>query len=278
MSDFIIFMAAPAVACLIFSGVFTYFGCHVLKREIIFVDIALAQLAALGVTLAETIGHSHGEAETLIFSLLAVLAGAGFFSYTRRWMHRIPQEAIIGIVYVVGASVALLVASRSAHGAEHLRNILNGSILWVTWPWVGTLVIVVAGVAIPHWIYREQFGKLSNQYRKSDEEQTGSFLWDFLFYLTLGIIIVSAIETAGIFLIFAFLIVPAVVGTLFSNQLLLQWIIGGSVSAIISLSGLVLSFNLDLPTGATLVCCFGLAFIVALLFSNKQLTKQADQT
>jgi zinc/manganese transport system permease protein len=271
MADFITFMAAPAVACLIFSGVFTYFGCHVLKREIIFVDIALAQLAALGVTLAETIGHPHGDAETWIFSLLAVLTGAVFFSYTRRWTHRIPQEAIIGIVYVVGASVALLVASQSAHGAEHLRSIMNGSILWVNWPGVGTLVLLVMGVAIPHWIYRKQFWKLSNQYRKSDEEQTVNFLWDFLFYLTLGIIIVSSIETAGIFLIFAFLIVPAVVGTLFSNQLLVQWMIGGAVSAMISLFGLVLSFKMDLPTGATLVCCFGLAFVLALLFSKKQL-------
>jgi len=257
-------MAAPAAACLIFSGVFTFFGCHVLKREIIFIDIALAQLAALGVTLADTFEHQHSEAEILLFSLFAVLAGAGFFSYTRRFTNRIPQEAIIGIIYVVGASVALLIASQSVHGAEHLRNILNGSILWVTWPRVMILLGVVTLVAIPHWIYRDRFWELSVHYRKDGQQGSKHLIWDFLFYLSLGLVIVTSIKTAGIFLIFAFLIVPAVVGALFSTRFLFQLIIGSFVSAIVSMSGLILSFKLDLPTGATLVCCFGLAFFVSL--------------
>jgi len=268
LSDFLTFMAAPAAACLIFSGVFTYFGCHVLKREIIFVDIALAQLAALGVTLSDVFEHQHSEIEVLLFSLLAVLAGAAFFSYTQRFTTRIPQEASIGIVYVVGASVALLIASQSAHGAEHLRDILNGSILWVTWPRVMTLLFVVALVAIPHWIYRDQFWKLSVQYRQKVKDRSG-YLWDFLFYLTLGLVIVISVKTAGIFLIFTFLIVPAVVGALFSSRFKPQLIIGSMVSVATSLVGLVLSFNLDLPTGATLACCFGLVFFVSLFLYKK---------
>jgi zinc/manganese transport system permease protein len=264
MSDFLTFMAAPAAACLIYSGVFTYFGCHILKREIIFVDIALAQLAALGVTLYDTFGRDHNEWEATLLSLILIVAGASFFSYTKKLKNRVPQEAIIGIVYVVGASLALLITSQSAHGAEHLQNILNGSILWTTWPKVMVLLLVVSGITMHHWIYRERFWKLSHQYRHSGEGDSGNQIWDFLFYFTLGIIIVTSVKTAGIFLIFTFLIVPAVIGALFSPVFFSQFIIGTLVSAGTSLSGLVLSFKLDLPTGATLVCCFGLAFTFSL--------------
>jgi zinc/manganese transport system permease protein len=264
MADFLTFMAAPAAACLIFSGIFTYFGCHVLKREIIFVDIALAQLAALGITLADS--FEYGEWVVLMFSLFAVLAGAGFFAYTRKLISRIPQEAVIGIVYVVGASATLLIASQATHGAEHLQNILNGSILWVTWPRVFILIAVVTLVAIPHWIFRDKFFELSNQYRLTAMQESHYAWWDFLFYLTLGLVIVTSIKTAGIFLIFTFLIVPAVVGTLFSAHFKSKFIIGSLVSAVTSLAGLVISFNLDLPTGATLVCCFGLIFLICIFF------------
>jgi zinc/manganese transport system permease protein len=263
-------MAAPAVACLIFSGVFTYFGCHVLKREIIFVDIALAQLAALGILIFESIDHQHSEWEIWLYSSTAVLAGAIFFAYTRRFIHRIPQEAVIGIVYVVGASVALLIASKSAHGAEHLRNTLNGSILWVTWPKIVTFLGMVALIAIPHWVYQDRFWKVSDQYRQIESKDSQFILWDFLFYLSLGLIIVISVKTAGIFLIFTFLIVPAVVGALFSTQFKSQFLVGSIVSTATSLIGLVLSFNLDLPTGATLVCCFGLVFIFAIIVGNTQ--------
>ncbi|MBT3366056.1 MAG: metal ABC transporter permease [Nitrospina sp.] len=270
MSDFLTFMAAPAAACLIFSGVFTYFGCHVLKREIIFVDIALAQLAALGVTLADTFQHENNKWETLLLSLFFVLAGSAFFSYTRRLTNRVPQEAIIGIVYVVGASLTLLLASQSVHGAEQLRNILNGSILWITWSNVLTLLVLVAIIAVPHWVFRENFWKLSDQYRQFKKGDREYIWWDFLFYLSLGLVIVTSVKTAGIFLIFTFLIVPAVIVALFSAQFKTQLIFGSLVSAVTSLFGLVLSFNLDLPTGATLVCCFGIVFAGALFIAKKK--------
>lgn len=270
MSDFLTFMAAPAAACLIFSGVFTYFGCHVLKREVIFVDIALAQLAALGIIIAESFNQHHSEWEILVFSLLAVLAGAIFFAYTHRLIHRIPQEAVIGIVYVVGASAALLIASKSAHGTEHLRNILNGSILWVTWPRVLILLGVTVVVTIPHWIYRDRFWKVSDQYRQTNGKDSYYILSDFLFYLSLGLIIVISVKTTGVFLIFTFLIVPAVIGALFSAKFISQFLIGSLVSGLTSLVGLVVSFNLDLPTGATLVCCFGLVFLFSIFLGKSQ--------
>jgi zinc/manganese transport system permease protein len=270
MSEALPFMAAPAVACLIFSVVFTYFGCHVLKREIIFVDIALAQLAALGIMIGEILHKDHGDWETWGFSLLTMLVGAIFFAYTRRFIHRIPQEAVIGIVYVVGASAALLVASKSAHGAEHLKNILNGSILWMTWTRVMILLGMVLAVAIPHWIYRDRFWKISDQYRQTNGKDSSYLMWDFLFYLSLGLIIVISVKTAGVFLIFTFLIVPAVIGALFSEKFISQFVIGSLVSGLTSLAGLVVSFNLDLPTGATLVCCFGLVFLFSIFLKKPQ--------
>jgi zinc/manganese transport system permease protein len=270
LSDFLTFMAAPAAACLIFSGVFTYFGCHVLKREIIFVDIALAQLVALGVTLADTFRHESNKWEALVISLFFVLVGSAFFSYTRRITNRVPQEAIIGIVYVVGASLTLLIASHSAHGAEQLRNILNGSILWITWSHVLTLLALVAIVAVPHWIFRENFWKLSDQYRQMEKGDRDYVWWDFLFYFSLGLFIVPSVKTAGIFLIFTFLIVPAVIVAMFSKQFNTQLIFGSLVSAVTSFLGLVLSFKLDLPTGATLVCCFGVVFTGSLFLAKKK--------
>ncbi len=267
MSDFLTFMAAPVAACLIFSVVLTFFGCHVLKREIIFVDIALAQLAAFGVIFAETFVHTHNEWEVWVYSLISVIAGAAFFANTRKLTYRVPQEAVIGIVYVVTASAALIVASQATHGAEHIQNILNGSILWMTWPSVLKVLGVAIIVAIPHWIYRKKFMKLSNLYRQGGNGLNNTW-WDFLFYLSLGLVIVTSIKTAGMFLIFAFLIVPAVIGALFSTRFISQYIIGSVISALTSLTGLILSFNLDLPTGATLVCTFGLVFIVAIIISK----------
>ena len=263
MNDFLTFMGAPIAACTLLAVTYTYFGCHVLKREIIFVDLALAQLAALGTTVAFALELKLDSIESLALSLLFICAGGAFFAFARSWSSNVPQEAIIGIVYVVGASAALLLASGMPHGAEHLKTLLNGSILWAGWKEVAQIFFVILFVGILHWKYKDKFLEQSRTFDNSSPSLKKSIIWDFLFYATLGLVIVFSVRTAGIFLIFTFLIIPAVCGALFTNSLPRQFLIGSILGVLVSFAGLLLSYFLDLPTGATLVCSFGVAFWVA---------------
>jgi zinc/manganese transport system permease protein len=265
MNDFLTFMGPPVAACLLLAVVFTYFGCHVLKREIIFIDLSLAQLAALGTTLAFVLDLELDSPGSLALSFLFVIAGSAFFSCTKNLSESIPQEAVIGIVYVVSASLALLLASQMPHGAEHLKTLLNGSILWVTWGGVLQIFGVTLLVGGLHWVKRVQFIEQSANYKTLTAGKSQGGIWDFLFYVTLGGVIIFSVRTAGVFLIFTLLIIPAVCGALFSQSMAKQFTIGSILGIAISLAGLLLSFFLDLPTGATLVCSFGMAFLASLL-------------
>ncbi len=268
MNDFITFMGAPIAACILLTLIYTYFGCHVLKREIIFIDLSLAQLAALGTTVAFFMHLELDSPGSLALSLLFIVAGAAFFSSTRSLNANIPQEAVIGIVYVVGASVALLLASQMPHGAEHLKTLLNGSVLWINWTGVLQIFGVILLVGGVHWMVWKKIFEQSLTYKNSFDGHSQSWTSDFLFYLTLGLVIVFSVRTAGVFLIFTFLIVPAVCGALFSKSMTKQFIIGSTLGVMTSFTGLFLSFHLDQPTGATLVCTFGVAFFASLLLSR----------
>lgn len=271
MSEFITFMGAPLAACFLLSIVYTYFGCHVLKREIIFIDLSLAQLAALGTTVAFAWEMDLDSPGSLGLSLIFILLGAGFFAFTRFFSSRVPQEAIIGIVYVVGASTALLLAGGMPHGAEHLKTLLNGSILWITWGGVLKIFCVILPVGVFHWVWRGKMLEQSQSYQTPSSMSSKGVAWDFLFYLTLGLVIVFSVRTAGVFLIFTFLIIPAVCGAFFSSSIVSQFIIGSAIGVLVSFTGLVLAFFLDLPTGAAIVCSFGVIFIFSLLASRFKL-------
>lgn len=268
MNDFLTFMGPPTAACFLLAIIFTYFGCHVLKREIIFIDLSLAQLAALGTTLAFTQEIEPDSPSSLALSFLFVVAGSAFFSCTRNLSKSIPQEAVIGIVYVVSASVALLLLSQVSHGAEHLKALLNGSILWVSWGGVLKIFGITLLVGALHWKKRKQFIEQSTTYRKRIKENPRDGFLDFLFFLTLGLVIVVSVKTAGVFLIFTLLIIPAVCGALFSHSMVKQFIFGSVLGIVISLTGLLLSFFLDLPTGATLVVSFGMVFFASILLKR----------
>lgn len=267
MSEFWTFMAAPAASCLILSVLYTYFGVHVLKREIVFVDLSLAQLAALGATTGMILDVPPHSPLVPVLAFGFILAGAAFFSTTRTLAGRVPQEAVIGIVYVVAASVALLLASRSPHGAEHIRNLMNGSVLWTTWQDVLQIALAGAAVSLVHWKYFHRFHKQSEAYADRRPGGTDRTL-DFMFFATLGLVIVISVKTAGVFLIFTLLIVPAVCGALFSRTFAGRWMIGAGLSSATSVLGIALSYALDLPTGAAIVSCFGVLFLTTFLLSR----------
>ncbi len=266
MIEILPFIAAPAVACLILSITMAYFGLHVLKREIIFIDLSMAQLAALGTTLAFAWDIPLDSPKSQFFSLSLIIAGAVFFSFVRFLIPKVPQEAVIGIIYVVSSALAILAVDQTPHGAEHIKELLNGSILWISWVGVLKLTGICFLVGVFHWIFQNRFQQISNHYReKLSKEQIS---WDFLFYLSLGLIVVVSVKSAGIFLIFSFLIIPATCGLIFSNVFFNQWIIGATVGALGSVLGITLSTILDLPTGSTLVAVLGMLFLISLSISQ----------
>jgi len=267
MSDFITFMAAPALGCLVMSLIFTYFGIHVLKRGIVFIDLSMAQLAALGTTVAFALNMEEHSTGTLLFSIGFVFLGASFFTLVRFMAPRISQEAVIGIVYVFAASIAVIVADRSPRAAEHIQHTLNGSILWILWEEILQLLIIFSLLGIFLWATRKPFFKYTDQASLFETYTRKRGFWDFIFYLTLGLAIVACIQTAGIFLIFALLIIPAACGIQLHDSLGKQLLSGTLMGILVSWAGLGLSFIYDFPTGSALVCAFGITFVIILGFS-----------
>ena len=254
-ADFVLFMAAPLAACLAIVCIHAWLGLHILARGVIFVDLALAQLAALGAAVTLVAGFDPDGPAGYAASLAAAFLGAALFSFTRTRSSDVPQEAIIGVVYVVAAAASIIALDRSAHGAEHLKEVLVGQILWVSWTDVGRALGVYAVVGALHWLWRRPFLRVSNGAVGMSVAAVRA--WDFLFYATFGIVITVSVPLAGVLLVFSFLIVPALCAVLiastFRARLLLAWAVGFVVSAM----GCVLSYTLDLPTGAAVVCTFG---------------------
>ena len=241
------FLALPALACTALVAIHAYFGLHVLKRNVIFVDLALAQVAALGATAAFLLGHAPQGLASHLYSLAFTLIAAAILAGTRVWSGRVPQEAQIGVIYVVSAAAALLLVDRAPQGAEHIRQILTGNILTVGWDelrWAIPLYAIV-GLAYPRIHLRNPW------------------LAEFTFYAAFGLVVTSSVALAGVLLVFAFLIIPAAIGVLhaitFRSQLLVAWAAGTATALV----GLAISYAGDFSTGATLVCTYGFALAVA---------------
>ena len=256
----------PLLALILLPGLLVYFGLHVVERGIIFVDLALAQIAALGICVAIALGaHPGHDALPYVLSVVFTLLGAGLFAWTRFNHPRVPQESIIGIIYVVAAAAATLVLSHSAEGDEALKNLLVGNVLLVTKAEVLRTFGLFIAIGVFHALLRKRF--LMVTFHEEDAKRQGIALrlWDFLFYATFGLTVVSFVQITGVYLVFSYLIVPAVCGALFSAHIRTRLIIGWIVALVAGLSGLLLSVkmeSLDLPTGPAIVCCFGALLIV----------------
>ena len=249
--DVITFLSAPFVMCLILAGIHCYLGLHVLARGVIFVDLSLAQVAAFGATIAILFGFEHHSAASYFVSLGSTFCAAGLFSLARRHEKLFPQEAMIGIVYALASAAVVLVVDKIAHGAEHIKDILVGQVLWVTWHDVFKTALIYSGVASVHFIFRKQLLATSFGRHKGS-----TAVWDFLFYALFGIVITSSVSLAGVLQVFAYLIVPAVVGTLLFQTIRTRLIFGWALGLILSFFGMLLSYQWDLPAGAFIVVCF----------------------
>jgi zinc/manganese transport system permease protein len=257
-------LLVPAfVASLILTGIHAYLGVHVVERGVIFVDLSLAQIAALGTTVAYLGGLGlHSEGAYLV-SLAFTFIGAAVFALSRPHRStRIPQEAVIGIVYAVSAALAILVMSKATQETEHLKEMLVGNILSVTWYELGKTAALYALVGLFHFIFRQRFLTISMNGGEAERRGWNVRFWDFLFYVSFGVVVTSSVAIAGVLLVFCFLIVPSVAAMLFSERLAVRLAIGWSMGAIVSALGVALSFVADLPTGATIVATFGGALLL----------------
>lgn len=265
MHDFVLLMWKPLLACLILTGIHVYLGVHVVERGVIFVDLALAQIAALGATVAILFGHELHEPSTWWFSLGATFAGAGVLAFTRMRRARIPQEAMIGIVYAVSAALAILILSRTAEGDEHIRHMLVGNILLVNSHEIIRMAVLYGGVGMLHWLLRKPLLLISTDPEEAYRRGMRVRAWDLLFYATFGLVVTSSVEIAGVLLVFSFLIVPSVAAVLFSDRLAARLWTGWLLGVLTSLAGLGASYFWDLPTGAAVVCAFGIMLALAAL-------------
>jgi zinc/manganese transport system permease protein len=266
--DILRFLAAPFAASLILTGIHAYLGVHVVERGVIFVDLSLAQIAALGATIAMLLPFTEGDPHgpwTYWISLVFTFIGAAVFSTIRVRRARIPQEAIIGISYAVASAAAILAMSKATSESEHLKDMLVGNILAVSWPEVLKTAALYGGVGAFHYVFRHRFLAISMNHGKAEAEGVSVRLWDFLFYASFGFVVTSSVAIAGVLLVFCYLIVPSVAAMLYSDRIGRRLAIGWSMGTIVSALGIYLSVKLDLPTGATMVCTFGAVLILMAL-------------
>jgi zinc/manganese transport system permease protein len=253
------------VAGLILTGIHAYLGVHVVERGVIFVDLSLAQIAALGTTVAYLAGYDLHSRKAYVFSLAFTFLGAAIFALTRSHSQRrsrIPQEAIIGIVYAVSAAVAILVMSKATQETEHLKEMLVGNILSVSWKELATTAVLYALVGLFHFLFRHRFLLISMNEREAERLGWNIRFWDFLFYMSFGFVVTSSVAIAGVLLVFCYLIVPSVTAMFFSERLGTRLAIGWTMGAVVSGAGVGVSFWLDLPTGATIVATFGATLLL----------------
>jgi zinc/manganese transport system permease protein len=262
-------MKWPLVACLLLPGILVYYGLHIIKREVIFVDLALAQVATLGTCVCLWLGHEAEDIHNFFYSLGFTLAGALVFTFTRPSKKaRVPQEALIGIVYVVAAAAGILLLSKSPHGKEELQRTLVGDLLTVTPAQIWKTAALYAVIGLVHYIFRKQFIKLSFDHEHADQGGLNVRWWDFLFYALFGLIVTSFVQVGGVLMVFSYLIVPAASAVFLVKSVPAQLLVGWAVATLGSVAGLYWSFQKDLPTGAAIVCALGVVLLGAGLVSK----------
>ena len=260
--DIVMFLLAPFVASLILTGIHAYLGVHVVERGVIFVDLSLAQIAAFGTTIAVLAGFDPHGTGSYWMSLGFTFLGAAIFSAVRLHHSKIPQEAVIGICYAVASAAAIVAMSKSTAQTEHLKEMLVGNILSVSWEEVRKTALLYGAVGLFHILLRKKFLLISMHREEAEKQGVNVPFWDFLFYASFGFVVTSSVSIAGVLLVFCYLIVPSVGAMLYAESIGPRLAIGWTMGTIVSMLGVYLSLKIDLPTGATIVCTFGLVLLV----------------
>jgi zinc/manganese transport system permease protein len=261
------FLILPFLASLILTGIHAYLGVHVVERGVIFVDLALAQIAALGATIAILVGMDPHGGGAYWLSLSFTFVGAAIFAFARTRRGHIPQEAFIGIAYAVASAAAILAMSKATGETEHLKDMLVGNILAVSKHDVMKTAMLYGVIGLFHYIFRRRFLLISTKPEQAEEQGLSVRFWDFLFYASFGFVVTSSVAIAGVLLVFCYLIVPSVGAMLFADKVGRRLAIGWTMGTIVSACGVYFSVLFDTPTGATIVCTFG-AVLVLMFFTH----------
>lgn len=264
MSEAFQIMQMPLLACLLLPGLLVYLGLHIIRREIIFVDLALAQVAALGSSLGILFHYEPKSWENYTLSLAFTLVGAALFTFTKSKHHRVPQEALIGIVYVVAAALGVLLLSRNAEGNEELKRSLIGDVLLVSKGQVRDTFLLYVLAAVVHFVFRRKFLALS--FEPQNAVGMSVRFWDFVFYAIFGLVVTSFVQIGGVLLVFSYLIIPAVCANYLAKRLGFLMLVGWLVATSASLIGLFSSYKFDLPTGPAIVCVLAVFLLVSIGF------------
>ena len=259
------FLILPFLASLILTGIHAYLGVHVVERGVIFVDLALAQIAALGATIAILAGMDPHGGGAYWISLAFTFLGAGIFALVRAHRGRIPLEAFIGITYAVASAAAILAMSKATGETEHLKDMLVGNILAVSRPEVIKTAVLYGAIGLFHYIFRRKFLLISTDPKLAEQSGISIGLWDFLFYASFGFVVTSSVAIAGVLLVFCYLVVPSVGAMLFADRIGPRLAIGWTMGTLVSALGCYFSVWMDLPTGATIVCTFGGVLLLMFL-------------
>jgi zinc/manganese transport system permease protein len=245
----------PFLACVVLVLIHAYFGIHILERGIIFVDIALAQFVGIGIALSFLLGHEEGYVFSSIFAIL----GASILSLSKRINRIVNIEAFIGVLYIFSFAASILILDRSPHGMEEFKAILNGDILWVKPAEVLSAFVLYAFIGCFHFVFRKRFFALS-----SHGADANNLIWEFLFFFSFALVLVKSVQMAGILQVFSFLIVPVLIGRLYTRKpskvLLIGWVTG----LIASIVGIGISYKLDLPTAPLTVAALSVMFFMLL--------------
>ena len=250
------FLFYPFLGCVLLILIHAYFGIHILERGIIFVDLAMAQFIALGIAVAFLLGH-EGNVRNLYAALFAIL-GACILSAARNIRKNVNMEAFIGVLYIFSLAASMLILDRTPHGLEEFKAILNGNILWVTPSELLKTFLLYAAIGLLHFIFRRKFFELSSG------RGTGIF-WEFLFFLSFAFVLVSSVQLAGILQVFSFLVIPALIGRLYTRDPLKILVGGWGIGLAASMVGITLSYKLDLPTAPLIVASLSVAFFFLLI-------------
>jgi len=255
----------PFIAGLVLTVIHAYFGLHVLARGVIFVDLSLAQVAALGLTVAILAGHPVHSPAGYWYALLFAVGGAVVFAIARPYDQALPQEALIGIVYAVSTALGVIVLDRAPLGAEHIKQLLIGSIITVSRQDVGVLALIYSSIGVVHLLCRRQLMQASFQGQAAAGSRGGTFVWDVLFYVSFALVVTSSVRVAGVLLVFSYLVVPAVLAGLLAQAFALRLLIACGLGSLLTGLGLYASWAWDLPTGPAIVSTFGAAVALVVL-------------
>lgn len=268
MAELLSLMKWPLIASLILPWLLVYLGLHIVQRGVIFVDLALAQTAAFGTCMSMVVGYDVHDWQSYAFSLGFTFVGAVVLTFTRSRDQRVPQEALIGIVYVVAAAAAILALSKSAGGKEELQRSLVGELLVVPPSEVMKTFGLFVAVGIVHFLFRRKFLAISADADRAAAEGLNVRWWDFVFYMLFGLVVTSFVHIGGVLLVFTYLVVPAVCATYLVNSIGAKFAVGWGIATLSSVVSLAITAKEDLPIGAAIVCALGVALILVAIVSR----------